>query len=141
MLVHVLALSDVVVTLTPVDGNSFATAGAASVRITQLPSFGTLYQTSDGISQGAPITAIPSLVTNSNFSVMYVNTAPTAPYSGLAVMYTDSFLWQPQLTYNGTVFNFSVISWSHNTQRSTRLSRNFLTHAFLWLSLVRYGEY
>ena len=103
-----LALENLTLTLTATDSNSFASAGALSVWITQLPSYGILYQTMDGITLDSAITTIPSPVSNPNFSVIYVNTAATALYSGLSVLYTEMIMWQPSLTYNGTVIQSAV---------------------------------
>jgi len=103
-----LALANLTLTLTSADTNGFAIAGALSVWITQLPSYGALYQTTDGVTLGTPITTVPWSVANSNFSVIYMNTAATAPYGGLSVLYTDTIRWQPRLTYNGTIIKSAM---------------------------------
>ena len=101
-------LANATLTLTAVDTNSFAIAGALSVWITQLPSHGSLYQTSDGITLGPRLTSVPAAITNPNLTVIYVNTAAPAIYSGLSVLYIDVVLWQPRLTYNGTVIKSAL---------------------------------
>lgn len=107
--------------MTATDVNTLlAINGVLSVWITQLPSSGALYQTSDGVTLGAQITTTPSLVTNSNFSVVYVNTAATAPFGGISVLYTDTILWQPRLTYNATAITSSVsMPQNHHPQTAS----------------------
>ncbi len=48
-----------------------ADGDALSAQITQLPGVGVLYQTSDGISRGQPITQVPAWVENSGLKVIY----------------------------------------------------------------------
>ena len=102
------ALANLTLTLAAIDSNSFAIAGALSVWITELPSDGSLYQTSDGVTMSSQITTVPTAVTHPSFIVIYANTAATAPYSEVPVLYNDAVVWQPQLTYNGTVIKSAV---------------------------------
>jgi len=55
--------------------NGVGDSGTLSAKITSLPSGGTLYQTSDGITLGSPITSVPTNVSNPNMQVIYVPNA------------------------------------------------------------------
>ena len=93
------------ITLSATDSNPFAYSSALGFVIISVPSnTGQLYQTSDGVTLGAQITSYPTLVTDTAFRVVYVNTeGSTWGEGGGAVLYQDYFQFQAQVTYNGTV--------------------------------------
>ena len=144
--------------MTSMDGNSFAISDALAVVVISLPLSGQLYQTADGFTLGAAINAAPVVVSNSNCSVIYVNTAsPTPVDGGVEVLYQDSFQYTAQVTYNGTVvpaalsntatisvMNYMVAdanggSWSYTSQNSSTMvliqlgGANLLDSAFAFV--------
>jgi hypothetical protein len=71
--------------------NGVGNNGTLSAIITSLPTGGTLYQTSDGFTRGAPIAAAPTAVTNSNNQVIYVPNAGQfgSPYDSFGYAVTN----------------------------------------------------
>jgi hypothetical protein len=83
------------------DPNVFAQPTALNVQITVFPVNGILYQANDDLTPGNQITPLSPIVTNSNFTVIYVNTGVNA-FGWQQEIYDDLFQYQAQLTYNET---------------------------------------
>ena len=98
----------VTISFTATDTNNFARSAALGFLIISLPATGQLYQTPDGWSLGSAISALGTAVTNANCSIIYVNTQGSiALEGGVSVLYSDSFQFQAQVTYNGTTVQAS----------------------------------
>ena len=59
--------------------------------VTGLPSHGTLYQTSDGVTRGDPITSVPAEVTDALYRVIYVSDTGFGGIDGFFYKVSDGF--------------------------------------------------
>ena len=88
--------------------------------ILSVPSAGQLYQTPDGVSLGAAIvsSSLPVLVTSPSFVLVYVNTFANTSFNGQATLNTDSFTYQPRVTYNQSTFSSIAVCTPPGTSPS-----------------------
>src|SRR5438093_5062654 len=76
--------------------------------ITRLPSHGTLYQTTDGITPGAAITSVPAVLSNASLQVLYIRTAGFVGTDQFSYRVTDGYLTSAEAVARFQVINTST---------------------------------